>query len=50
MKFAHDAMVEEAKRLGVKLIVLDAENEASRQASNMEDLVALGVDGIVSRA
>ena len=48
MKFAHDAMVEEAKRLGVKLIVLDAENEASRQASNMEDLVALGVDGIVA--
>jgi len=48
MKFAHDAMVEEAKRLGVKLIVLDSENEASKQASNMEDLVALGVDGIVA--
>jgi ABC-type sugar transport system substrate-binding protein len=48
MKFAHDAMVEEAENLGVKLIVLDSENEASKQASNMEDLVALGVDGIVS--
>lgn len=48
MKFAHDAMVEEAKNLGVKLIVLDSENEASRQASNMEDLVAMGVDGVVA--
>jgi ribose transport system substrate-binding protein len=48
MKFAHDAMVEEAKNLGVKLIVLDSENEASKQASNMEDLVAMGVDGIVA--
>jgi ABC-type sugar transport system substrate-binding protein len=48
MKFAHDAMVEEAENLGVKLIVLDSENEASKQASNMEDLVALGVDGIVA--
>jgi ABC-type sugar transport system substrate-binding protein len=48
MKFAHDAMVEEAEKLGVKLIVLDSENEASKQASNMEDLVAMGVDGIVA--
>jgi len=48
MKFAHDAMVEEAESLGVKLIVLDSENEASKQASNMEDLVAMGVDGIVA--
>jgi ABC-type sugar transport system substrate-binding protein len=48
MKFAHDAMVEEAENLGVKLIVLDSENEASKQASNMEDLVALGVDGVVA--
>ena len=48
MKFAHDAMVEEAGNLGVKLIVLDSENEASKQASNMEDLVALNVDGIVA--
>jgi ribose transport system substrate-binding protein len=48
MKFAHDAMVEEAKKLGVKLIVLDSENEASKQASNMEDLVALKVDGIIA--
>ena len=48
MKFAHDAMVEEAKNLGVKLIVLDSENDAAKQAANMEDLVAIGVDGIVS--
>lgn len=48
MKFAHDAMVEEAENLGIKLIVLDAENEASKQASNMEDLVVLGVDGVIA--
>jgi ribose transport system substrate-binding protein len=48
MKFAHDAMVAEAKNLGVKLVVLDSENEASKQASNMEDLVAMGVDGVVA--
>jgi len=48
MKFAHDALVEEAEKLGVELIVLDAENDASKQASNMEDLVALGVDGIIA--
>ena len=48
MKFAHDAMVEEAENLGVKLIVLDSENEASKQASNIDVLVALGVDGVVA--
>jgi ABC-type sugar transport system substrate-binding protein len=48
MKFAHDAMVEEAKNLGVKFIVLDSENDVAKQASNMEDLVALGVDGIIT--
>ncbi len=48
MKFAHDAMMKEAEKLGVKLIVLDSENEVSKQASNMEDLVSIGVDGIVT--
>ena len=48
MKFAHDAMLEESDNLGIEMIVLDSENEASKQASNMEDLVALGVDGIIA--
>ena len=47
MKFAHDAMVKKAKELGVKFIVYDSENEVAKQTSNLEDLVALGVDGIV---
>ena len=48
MKFAHDAMEKKAKELGVKFIVYDSENDVARQSSNMEDLVALGVDGIVT--
>jgi ABC-type sugar transport system substrate-binding protein len=48
MKFAHDAMIKEAKNLGVKLIVLDAENDVAKQTANMEDLVALGVHGIIT--
>jgi len=47
MKFAHDAMVEKAKELGIKLIVLDSENDVAKQSANMEDLIAMGVDGIV---
>lgn len=48
MKFAHDAMVEKAKELGVKFIVFDSENDIAKQSANMEDLIALGVDGIVT--
>jgi ABC-type sugar transport system substrate-binding protein len=47
MKFAHDAMVKKAAELGVKFIVYDSENEVAKQTANLEDLVALGVDGIV---
>jgi ABC-type sugar transport system substrate-binding protein len=47
MKFAHDAMVEKSKELGIKFIVYDSENDAGKQTSNLEDLLALGVDGIV---
>lgn len=48
MKFAHDAMVEKAEELGVKFIVFDSENDIAKQSANMEDLIALGVDGIVA--
>jgi ABC-type sugar transport system substrate-binding protein len=47
MKFAHDAMVKKAGELGIKFIVYDSENDVAKQTANMEDLVALGVDGIV---
>jgi len=48
MKFAHDAMVAKAKDLGIKFIVFDSENDVAKQSSNMEDLITLGVDGIVA--
>jgi ribose transport system substrate-binding protein len=48
MVFAKEAMEEAAKDMGVKLIILDAENDVSKQAANMEDLVALGVDAIIT--
>jgi ribose transport system substrate-binding protein len=47
MKFAQDAMIEEGENLGIELIMLDAENDVAKQAANMEDLIALKVDGIV---
>ena len=48
MKFAHDAMVSKAEELGIKFIVFDSENDIAKQSANMEDLIALGVDGIVA--
>ena len=48
MVFAKEAMEQAAKDMGVKLIVLDAENDVSKQAANMEDLVALGVQAIIT--
>jgi ribose transport system substrate-binding protein len=48
MKFAHDAMVKKAKDMGIKLIVYDSQNDVAKQNSNMEDLAALKVDGIVT--
>jgi ribose transport system substrate-binding protein len=48
MKYAHDAMVKRAKELGIKLIVYDSQDDVAKQAANMEDLTALGVDGIVT--
>jgi len=47
MKFAQDAMLEEGENLGIEIIMLDAENDVAKQAANMEDLIALQVDGIV---
>jgi ribose transport system substrate-binding protein len=48
MKFAHDAMVKRAKEMGIKLVVYDSQNDVAKQNSNMEDLTALKVDGIVT--
>jgi len=48
MKFARDAMVKKAEELGVKLIVLDSENDPAKQNANMEDLISMKVDGIVA--
>ena len=48
MVFAKQAMGQAAENTGVRLIILDAENNVSKQAANMEDLVALGVDAIIT--
>jgi ABC-type sugar transport system substrate-binding protein len=38
---------EEAKKLGVEIVQLDAEGEAAKQANDMQDLTARGPDGIL---
>jgi len=47
MKFARDATMKKAEQMGIKLIVMDGQNDVAKQTANMEDLIALGVDGIV---
>jgi ribose transport system substrate-binding protein len=39
--------VEEAKRQGVELIVIDGENSSERQVASAEDLIARGVDALI---
>lgn len=39
--------VEEAKRQGVELIVIDGENSSERQVASAEDLIAKGVDALI---
>lgn len=48
MVFAKQAMEKAAKDMGVRLVVLDSENEVSKQAANMEDLVAMKVKAIIT--
>jgi len=47
MKFARDATLKKAQQMGIKLIVMDGQNDVAKQTANMEDLIALHVDGIV---
>lgn len=39
--------VEEAKRQGVELIMIDGENSSERQVASAEDLIARGVDALI---
>jgi ribose transport system substrate-binding protein len=48
MQFARDALLAKAKELGVAVIVTDTENSVAKQSANMEDLIARGVDGIIT--
>lgn len=48
MKFAYHAMHKKARELGVDLITYDANNDANRQAVNIEDLIKSGVDAIIT--
>ncbi|MCE4026258.1 sugar ABC transporter substrate-binding protein [Microbacterium sp. Au-Mic1] len=43
-------MQEEARKLGVKLVIADAGGQASKQTNDVSDLVSQGVDGIVINA
>ena len=45
-----DAVVAEAKRQGVQLVVLDGENRAEKQVAQMENLIAQFYDGIILNA
>lgn len=48
MKFAYHAMHKKAKELDVDLITYDANNDANRQAANIEELIKRDVDGIIT--
>lgn len=47
MKFAYHAMHKKARELGVDLITYDANNDAKKQAANIEELIKR-VDGIIT--
>jgi len=48
MKFAYHAMHKKAAELGVELITYDANNDVTKQAINIEDLIKRGVDAIIT--
>lgn len=48
MKFAYHAMRKKAIELDVELITYDANNDVTKQAVNIEDLVQRGVDAIIT--
>jgi ABC-type sugar transport system substrate-binding protein len=48
MKFAYHAMHKKAAELGVVLITYDANNDVTKQATNIEDLIKRGVDAIIT--
>lgn len=41
------AAQEKAKELGVKLIVLDSHNDALKQIDQLENLIGMGIDGLI---
>ena len=48
MKFAYHAMHKKAAELSVELITYDANNDVTKQATNIEDLIKRGVDAIIT--
>lgn len=48
MQYALKGAEETANKLGVELVIFDAENDVAKQTSMMEDLVSLGVDAIIT--
>lgn len=48
MQLARTRLLAQAKKLGVQVIVTPTQNSVAKQSSNMEDLIARGVDGIIT--
>ena len=48
MKFAYRAIHKKARELGVDLITYDANNDANKQAANIEEFIKLDIDGIIT--
>lgn len=45
-----DGLVDEAKELGIELLLVDSENKVDKQAADMEDIISQGVDLILVAA
>jgi len=45
--FTKDVALDEAKKLGVKVVVYDGLNDVSKQTSDIEDMIVKGVDGVL---
>jgi len=45
--FTKDVAIDEAKKLGVKVIVYDGLNKVSKQTSDIEDMIVKNVDGLL---
>jgi len=45
--FTKEVALDEAKKLGVKVVVYDGMNKVSKQISDIEDMIVKGLDGVL---